>query len=81
VGPSRVDPEPSFHINADPDPTFEYDADSDPDPAPHQSDTKLQSRVYSTSIALYLSLHASIVSIHRPSWLHFVPLKIPNFWL
>ncbi len=74
-----MDPEPSFHICADPDPTFEYNADSDPDPAPHQRDANLQPLVYRTFIAPFLSLHASIVSIHRPHWLHFEPLKLLNF--
>ncbi len=75
-----VDPEPSFHNYADPDPTFEYNSDSDLDPAAHQSYANLQHLlVYRTSIALYLSLRATIVSIHRPPWLHFEPLKLLYF--
>ncbi len=76
-----MDPEPSFHINADPDPTFEYNADSDPDPATHLSDANLQALVYRTSIAPFLSLRDSIVSIHRPPWLHLEPLKLLTFRL
>ncbi len=72
-----VDPS---HFNADPDPsfpfivdlylTFHFNLGPDPGPALHQSDRNLQ------PLVCIFSLHASSVSVHGSSWLHFEPLLL-----
>jgi hypothetical protein len=41
-----AEPDPAFPLNADPDPAFPFNADPDPDPAPRQSDAKLQGFIF-----------------------------------
>ncbi len=52
-----------------------FQFDTDPDPAPHERDENLRPLSYSLFTALFLSLHASIVSVQGPPWLHFELLK------
>jgi hypothetical protein len=67
-------PDPTILFDADPKPTFPFGADPDPDPAPHQSDANLRQLTYRPSTDPFLTLQASIVRVHSPSWLQFDPL-------
>jgi hypothetical protein len=58
--------ESDFNFNADPDPS-------------HQSEAKMRPLVYRPSEAQFFCVHASIVSVHGPPWLHSKPLKLLNF--
>jgi hypothetical protein len=73
----------SHHFNADPDPnpnpTFHFNANPDLDLDPHQSDANLRALVFRPFTASFLSLNASIVSVHGPPRLHFETLKLLNF--
>ncbi len=56
---------------------FSFNVDRDPDPAPHQS--VAMTNGLQTLHGSILSLHTSIVSVHGPPWLHFMPRRILNF--
>jgi hypothetical protein len=68
----NVDPDPAFHLNAVPDLTFHF---------------KMSIRILCESATNgqqtfqghIVSFHASIVSVHNPSWPHVEPLKLLNF--
>jgi hypothetical protein len=48
-------------------------------PAPLQSDANLRLLVHRLSMASFLSLHASTMSVHESPWLHFEPPNLQNF--
>jgi hypothetical protein len=75
-----VDPDPD-QINTDPKhwcllSGSEFFLRRDPDPA-HQTVTMTTG--LQTLHGSSLSLHTSIVSVHGPPWLHFVPRQLLNF--
>jgi hypothetical protein len=68
--------ESDFSLSADPYPNFHFKAD--PAPAPHQSCESTITGLWTLQGSI-LSLHASIVSVNGPPYLHFEPLKLLNF--
>jgi hypothetical protein len=65
----------STTFDADPSLTYRFDAELDPVPAPHESDANLRPDLQ-TRRGFFLSLHASIVSVHDPPWIHFEPPQL-----
>jgi hypothetical protein len=67
--PHHINAVPDPFTNSDPDPTFHFNPNPDLDPFPHQSYENFRPLVYS-SLALFLSLLASIVRAHDPPRVH-----------